>query len=229
MRSHVFALGLLAAVAAAAPTGLEKTCIPSSIDWVDCSKQYGTPELKCANITVPIDYSTPCNGQTVRLALVMRPARKPSNRIGPLLMNTGGPGDPVISYLVDSKSGVYPFPSELRDRFDLVAMDPRGIGFSEPIACNHTVFNEMQSLNQFPATEEDFEALYDASQRYGESCVDMTGPLIFHLDSKTVARDLETVRSALGDERMTYLGYSYGTIIGQAYLGQYPDNVRASR
>ena len=156
----------------------------------------------------------------------MLPTQDNSRRIGSLLFNTGGPGGVATIELQGNGTGLIPFSDEIRDRFDIVAMDPRGIGESDPILCDHTIYNELAGLTQFPTTEKELKALKKASQRFGQSCLDLTGPLAAHVDSQAVARDFEAVRLALGDEPLNYIGLSYGTVIGQAYLELFPDKIR---
>ena len=156
----------------------------------------------------------------------MQPARTKHQTIGSLLFNTGGPGGQATVELIDDRIGLVPFSDSIRDRFDIVAIDPRGIGLSEQIRCNSTVYNEIAALDSFVTTQSQFDKLYEASPRFEKSCIDLTWPLIRHLDSATVAHDFEAVRVALGDEPLNYLGLSYGTLIGQAYLELYPNNVR---
>ena len=113
-----------------ASTGGATRCVPSNINWKDCANETNTPGLQCANFSVPVDWSKPCNGDHVRLALSILPAKMKQKRIGTLFFNTGGPGGQAIPELIGNGTGLVPFSDNIRDHFDLVAMDPRGIGQS---------------------------------------------------------------------------------------------------
>lgn len=226
MNLMLIAAIVFAVITTAAPSLVSTNLTTNLIDWIDCP-EVGTPSLKCANFSVPIDWSDPNNGQKVRLGLTMRPAQVESKRIGTLMFDTGGPGAVNTVELVGNGTAFIPFSENIRDRFDLVALDPRGIGASQALDCDADLYNEAISVSFFVNTQEEFEKMSDSWRRYDESCINKTGPLIRHVDSVSAARDFEAVRVALGNEPLNYIGLSYGTMIAQAYLELFPNNVRA--
>ncbi len=115
------------------------------------------------------------------------------------------------------------FPEE----FDIIGPNPRGIGQSHPLQCDPKLFNEHQRVSLQPTTQKGFEDLVKSNAALGDSCRNLTGPLFEYLDSASIARDFEAIRMALRDEKITYLGVSYGTVIGQAYASMFPDTIRA--
>jgi pimeloyl-ACP methyl ester carboxylesterase len=198
------------------------TAIPAnaapSLNWQPC----GTIGAQCATLSVPLDWAHP-NGVTINLALSKLPAADPSQRAGELLFNPGGPGGggaETVEY------GGNQFPAQLRDRFDLIGFDPRGVGRSTPtISCTQPPFDP--SVTQFPATQAQFDRLVAHNRALGEDCLRQTGPLLGHLDTISVAHDLDAIRVALGESKITFLGLSYGTLIGNIYAHLYPQRVRA--
>lgn len=186
-----------------------------------------TSALRCTRVSVPLDYAEP-DGRTVRLAVLRRAAEDPAGRIGSLLVNPGGPGASGLvaaAALVDQIRG-----GELGRRFDLVGFDPRGIGASEPaIRCLSTEERDAERLDHDLDTSPAGIAQTEQEAReYADRCADRVGPeFLATVGSREVARDLDVLRSALGDERLSYLGYSYGTRIGTAYAEQFPGSVRA--
>ena len=177
---------------------------------------------QCATLSVPLDWAHP-NGATINLALSKLPAADPSQRVGELLFNPGGPGGGGAESV---EYGGAQFPKQLRDRFDLIGFDPRGVGHSTPtIACAQPPFDP--SVTQFPVTKAQFDRLVAHNRSVGEDCLRTTGPLLAHLDTISVAHDLDAIRSALGESTINFLGLSYGTLIGNIYAHLYPQRIRA--
>ena len=206
-------LGMATAIPASAETSLA-----TSPHWQPC----GTIGAQCATLSVPLDWAHP-NGAMINLALSKLPAADPGQRAGELLFNPGGPGGggaETVEY------GGNQFPAQLRDRFDLIGFDPRGVGRSTPtISCTQPAFDP--SVTQFPATRAQFDRLVAHNRSVGEDCLRQTGPLLAHLDTISVARDLDAIRVALGESKINFLGLSYGTLIGNIYAHLYPQRVRA--
>ncbi|KAF5846576.1 hypothetical protein GGP41_004641 [Bipolaris sorokiniana] len=199
----------------------------SSISWNACSPQLGLPpSLECATFSVPIDWDTPY-GEHFDLGLVRLPAA-PSNttsKIGSVFINPGGPGSPASSLV--SLIAISAFPGQtpqLRPAFDIIGLDPRGTGMSHQVKCDPAIYTEAISL--FPQTEEEYAALADKNKRLGESCRELTGPLLEHVDTISAAKDHEAVRIALGNEPMNFVGLSYGSQLAAQYISLFPDNVR---
>lgn len=201
--------------ASAAPAG--------SLAWGPCENGEGLPDrLVCAQLTVPVDWSKP-DGPTFALAVAKLPAADPSRRIGPLLINPGGPGGSGVNMVFGAEESFSP---ELIDRFDVVSFDPRGQARSHPVTCDGDHVNA-QSEVLFPQNAAEFQRLRQANQVLGQGCAELTGPLIGHVDTASVARDMDALRAALGEARISYYGVSYGTMIGQQYAELFPRRIRA--
>ena len=169
---------------------------------------------------MPLDWSHP-NGATISLSIHRLPALDPQHRIGALLINPGGPGGSATR-LVDNFSGLYS--AELKQRFDLVGVDPRGIGLSTPISCDYSLQPTVDDL--YPRSQAEFDQMLAKNRAFGQSCLDRTGPLLAHVDTVSVARDLEAVRIALGESKLNWFGLSYGTSIGDTYAELFPGHFR---
>ncbi|TVT48891.1 alpha/beta hydrolase [Amycolatopsis rhizosphaerae] len=199
-----------AAVAAATPeTG--------TVDWKPCPDAAG---VECGTVSVPIDWSAP-SGAKIEIALARRKASDPAARIGSLLMDPGGPGGSGVAAV---KSG-WTLSPEITRRFDTVGFDPRGVGGSHQVLCGQA--EETAPYPEVPATPAEFRLLAEHNRALGESCRRLTGPLFDFLDTRSVVRDMDAIRAALGERKLTYYGISYGTLMGQQYAEAYPDRVRA--
>ena len=198
------------------------------VQWAPCQTDSAELDLpkdaQCGDLTVPVDYADP-DGGTATLALLRFPAT--GQRIGSLVINPGGPGGSGIDLalnLVDS------LPKPVRQRFDLVGFDPRGVGSSTPALKrnpdhDNDVLRTDPQVDYSPAGVAHIE---DTEKQYVQRCVDKMGKeFLANVGTVNVARDLDRLREALGDAKLTYLGYSYGTLIGATYAEAYPDKVRA--
>ncbi|GII94851.1 alpha/beta hydrolase [Sinosporangium siamense] len=189
-----------------------------SITWAPCAED---PAVDCGTLTLPIDWENP-TGPTFELAVARRKATNPSTRIGSLVFQLGGPGEPGV---VGTIYNWYSFSGDLTSRFDIVGFDPRGVGRSSPIVCSTDVlFRDPGFLMESQA---DFDAALAYNKERRDDCRAKTGPIYDHVDTLSVARDLEALRAALGDDKLTYYGASYGTLIAQMYAERYPRKVRA--
>ncbi|MGB8860262.1 MAG: alpha/beta fold hydrolase [Ilumatobacteraceae bacterium] len=171
------------------------------MEWGACDGQ-GAP-WECATIEVPLDYRRPDLVGSVSIAVTRLPATEPSRRIGSLVLNPGGPGGSGVDLAWGYASL---FPSPLLARFDLVGFDPRGVSRSTPVDCG------------------DLDRSFRVVER---DCVAHSGVLLPYVGTQNAARDMEQLRKALGDEQLTYLGFSYGTALGAVYADLFPDSVRA--
>src|SRR5215213_405119 len=190
------------------------------LDWRPCPAPFPTsatpvvdpadfpPGLECATLSVPLDYGRPVDEQ-ITIGLNRLPAIDPTQRIGSLIFNPGGPGGAASEVIALEALGVSLFTPAVREQFDLIGMDPRGVGSSTPVRCDPVIWNDVVSW--FPDDEETFTELRDHYRSFGESCLEMTGPLLNHLDTASVARDLEAVRLALSEGKLNFLGLSYGS------------------
>jgi pimeloyl-ACP methyl ester carboxylesterase len=209
-------LTVLAAVTSiASPAHAVRGGVPQ---WQPCVQDV---TAQCATLTVPIDWAQPY-GPTVAIALARRPAADPQRRIGTLVVNPGGPGGSGVDFTLDSTSF---FSVELRKRFDIVGFDPRGVSRSHPVVCTTTL------LTAAPPPMIDSAAAYDAlvayNRRLAADCAERTGPLYEHVDTLSVVRDVEALRAALGEEKISFYGASYGTLLGEQYADRYPRRIRA--
>lgn len=177
---------------------------------------------ECATLTVPLDYAKPKAG-SIRLAVYRIRATDPQHRIGSLVFNYGGPGVPGVGTLREVQRAVAP---GLRARFDLVTWDPRGTG-STAVRCGRAFGRLEDSPSAAPRTTAQRRALRRLVLAAVRSCQRKTGRLLSHVGTIDTARDLDRVRAAVGDARLTYVGYSYGTFIGQMYASLFPRRVRA--
>ncbi|MFK4069367.1 alpha/beta hydrolase [Streptomyces sp. NPDC029674] len=191
------------------------------LTWKTCG------ELRCARLTVPRDYAHPENGGTFVLPVVKAVAGDPERRIGSLVYNPGGPGASGVS---DMKSdGSDAFGAGVRARFDIVSFDPRGVGGSDPaVQCART--DEAESDLPEPVAPrsgaERARALAGADEQ-AAACTEAGRGILPHVGTEDAARDLDVLRAALGDRKLTYLGWSYGTSLGTSYAEQFPERVRA--
>lgn len=191
---------------------------PGSVDWTACDD---APEpFECAIVPVPVDHDDP-DGATLDLALVRLPAEDRANVVGPLFVNPGGPGGSGVDFVEGNL-----WPRELTDNFDIIGFDPRGVGRSDPIDCDFDI-GELYAPDPAPPDPAAVAELEDVSKAYVASCEANVGDLLAHMGTRDVAADLDAVRAAMGEEKINYLGYSYGTSIGQVYLDAYPERVRA--
>ncbi|MGH9050628.1 MAG: alpha/beta hydrolase [Acidimicrobiia bacterium] len=186
-----------------------------SLQWRDC------PGGECADLTVPLDYDVP-DGQTIEVALVRLPATDPDERIGSLLVNPGGPGASGVELVADNG---FLF-SDLREHFDIVGFDPRGAGETVPVECVDSL-DGVLSRDYSPDSPEERDALEGAIADYTAKCEARHGDVLPHISSQDTVRDMERIRVAVGDEKLTYLGFSYGTYLGALYADFFPDKVRA--
>ncbi|MGH9234260.1 MAG: alpha/beta hydrolase [Acidimicrobiales bacterium] len=184
-----------------------------SIDWVACGS------ADCAELEVPVDYADPA-GDTLTLSISRVPAR--GDRIGALFVNPGGPGGTAADFAVTM--GLL-LPDEIVERFDIVGVDPRGLGASS-IDCGGDM-TELYGVDYSIDSPEDTAELLAVSQEYIDGCEAAAGDLLPHLGTENVARDIDAVRAAMGDEQLNYLGFSYGSAIGQLLAELFPDRVRA--
>jgi len=178
---------------------------------------------QCAKLTVPIDYSHP-DGDTIKLAVLRAPATNPSDRIGSLVVNPGGPGGSGVVYASHADDGIVTKP--VRAEYDIVGFDPRGVGSSSPIKCL-----DSRELDAFlggdptpdnPLEEQQFAEM---ARAFADKCKANGGPLLAHVSTIDAAKDMDVLRAALGETKLDYLGKSYGTFLGATYADLFPSKV----
>ena len=173
---------------------------------------------------VPLDYSQPA-GRRISLALMRLPVKDQSRRIGSVLMNPGGPGGSGIDFLRRDATKYF---QDLNSRMDLVTWDPRGVGASTPVKClDDAQLDKYLALDTVIDDAQEERAWVDASRNFAIGCERNSASLLPFMDSDSTARDMDSIRAALGDARLTYIGFSYGTYIGQWYAHLFPTHVRA--
>ncbi|MCX3061908.1 alpha/beta hydrolase [Streptomyces beihaiensis] len=211
----------LAALPRATPPGLA-TYYEQKLTWHEC----GASGFECATLKAPLDYDHPSAGD-VNLAVSRKKATGPGKRIGSLLVNPGGPGGSAIGYL-QAYAGIG-YPEKVRARYDMVAVDPRGVARSEPVTCLKG--KKMDAYTQTDITPDDAReraALTTSFREFAVGC-ETSSPeskrMLPHVSTVEAARDMDLVRAALGDEKLNYVGASYGTFLGATYAGLYPGRV----
>jgi len=190
---------------------------PEPLRFRDCGDGF-----ECAELRVPIDHVRP-HGEQIAVSLLRRPAEKPAERIGVLLVNPGGPGISAVDYLRNSAPR---WDVQLRDRFDLVAFDTRGTGASGGLDCHESLAAYLEQ-NPTPVSDAEWASALAVSRALAEECARSREALLARMGTSESARDMDRVREALGAEQISYLGFSYGTALGASYARQFPERVRA--
>jgi pimeloyl-ACP methyl ester carboxylesterase len=186
-----------------------------SVEWTDC----GEGEA-CADIWVPLDYRKP-DGRAITLRAKRDPATDPSRKVGSLFINPGGPGGSGIDYL-----GYANFGKAITDVYDVVGFDPRGVATSTPVDCvSDSELDSFLAADPSPDTKAEISRMQRSWATYTAGCVDRSGPLLQHVSTVEVARDLDILRALVGDRSLYYFGASYGTYIGATYAALFPKHV----
>jgi pimeloyl-ACP methyl ester carboxylesterase len=221
----VLAMSVASAVStprAGASTGrpaLEQT----KIAWTRCAGE--GPQLQCAKVAVPLDWTRP-RGQHIELAVIRHLASRPQNRIGSMFIDPGGPGQSGVDFvlglgtMLDAWGG---------GRFDVVSWDPRGTSRSSPVQCFTSQAEQAQFWRgvSIPTTPAESPAYQRKTVELARRCGEVSGQLLAHISTTDTARDLDALRHLVGDRKLTYVGLSYGTMIGQIYANLFPGRVRA--
>ncbi|WP_430785177.1 alpha/beta hydrolase [Actinoplanes sp. G11-F43] len=207
-----------------------------TLEWTGCGDYTATetertimglvPGLECTRMTAPLDYGDP-DGRTIQVAVARHAAK--GERIGSLLTNPGGPGGSGVFGAATTVLGLTEARSPLLDRFDLIGFDPRGVGSTEPAVDCHT--DAEADRGDVPLTTQGTTVQWtgEDTRAVVERCARGSGgaDALAHLGTRDVARDMDVLRAVLGDEKLSFLGQSYGTRLGAVYAEQFPRNVRA--
>lgn len=191
---------------------------------------FRTPGMQCARLKVPLDYAEP-DGATITIGVLRRPAGDPDGRIGALVINPGGPGTSGMVGGLYTAQALANTP--IGERFDVVGFDPRGVGASQPaVECLTDAERDADRADDIEAdgTPQGVSEAEAQERAFAQKCAQRTEhgeKMLANLGTRDVVKDLDVLRSALGDDKLTYLGYSYGTRIGYAYADTFPENVRA--
>jgi pimeloyl-ACP methyl ester carboxylesterase len=190
------------------------------LDWQPCDNGF-----QCTRLLVPLDYRRP-DGRRFSLPVIKLPASDPSRRIGPLVINPGGPGGSGVQYALGARSE---FPPAVLARFDIVGFDPRGVGGSEPsLNCmTGPQLDKYFATDDAPANAAQLAEVIAASKLYAARCEQNSPALLPYVGTQNAARDMDVLRAALGESRLSYLGKSYGTFLGAWYAQLFPGRVRA--
>jgi pimeloyl-ACP methyl ester carboxylesterase len=192
--------------------------LEQDLRWEDCGGRY-----ECADLRVPARYDEP-DGDTFDVALIRLPARDPDRRIGALVLNPGGPGGSGVSYV---RASTFVTTERVRARYDLVGLDPRGVQGSDPaVAClTDRQLDRFIATDASPDTSRELRRVERVSRGFGAGCAARSPELYGLMGTRDAAYDLEVLRAALGEERLNYLGKSYGTLLGITFAESFPDRV----
>jgi len=225
-RTVALLIASIVAISACSSGGPTATATPSPVPtpvagqivWTSCGGGF-----QCGTVQVPLDYAHPSAG-TIDIALNRKPATVPSQRIGSLLVNPGGPGASGIDFLV----AFAPALAYLNRTFDLIGFDPRGIGRSAPVRClDGPHMDTFVALDGVLDDPQEKAAAIQADKDFAAGCALLSGKVLPFVDTVSAARDMDVMRAALGDDKLTYLGFSYGTYLGEHYAHLFPTHIRA--
>ncbi|WP_037363442.1 alpha/beta hydrolase [Amycolatopsis orientalis] len=207
------AVAVLAGVVTAAPA----SALP--LRWGACPGGGQLPGLQCSTVPVPLDYRDP-DGRKIDLAVSRLSAAKPDKRRGVLLVNPGGPGLSGLRVPV-----VQPFPHAVRDSYDIVGFDPRGIGSSAGLTCGLDDADKAAAANPpYPHNPAEVAKSAELARRIAQQCTSSdTADLLPFVTTANTARDMDRIREALGEKKVSYYGESYGTYLGAVYTTLFPD------
>ncbi|MFD5074768.1 alpha/beta hydrolase [Streptomyces sp. NPDC058371] len=186
------------------------------IKWAACEGEEMPKDLQCGKVTVPLDYAHPGDG-TLDLALARYRATGPSR--GSVLLNFGGPGGAGVPQLA---VGGKDFMS-LTNRYDVVTFDPRGVGRSSPVSCGDGTSEASDATGD--GADDDPQAALEQLRKAADECARHSGPVLPHIGTVNASRDMDVMRQSLGDKKLNYLGFSYGTRLGAVYAAQFPKKV----
>ena len=223
MRASVLALASLSAILGT-PSPAPAAAPAPQLSWHPCQKGF-----QCATARVPLDYSHP-HERTIHLAVMRHRATDPARRIGTLFLNPGGPGGSGVAAL---PSFVSLFPAAVQARFDIASWDPRGVGASTSVKCfasarnANRFFDGMVVGSSFPVRGAQTASWIRRYRAFGRQCKRRSGALLRHVSTADTARDLDVLRQAVGDRKLSYYGFSYGSFLGATYANLFPQRVRA--
>lgn len=192
------------------------------VEWVACGDGF-----ECATVAVPLDYRRPSAG-VIELGVTRLPASDPQRRIGSMLVNPGGPGGSGVAFVRQAARFVYS--PDVRARFDIVGFDPRGVGLSQAVRCFVDADEQREfwgDLPLFPVTADEERRYIRRTADYTRLCGERNRAVLPHVSTVDVARDMDRLRAAVGDQGLTFVGYSYGSYLGEVYANLFPDKVRA--
>jgi pimeloyl-ACP methyl ester carboxylesterase len=185
--------------------------------WTSCGGGF-----ECTELTVPVDYAAP-TGDTIKISVLRLKASDQAHKIGSLLLNPGGPGGSGTEFGRAARSVV---DASVRAKYDIVGFDPRGVGGSAPIAClDDKQLDAFISADGTPDTPGEVTQSEQLSQEFADACKAKSPQLYAHISTEEAVRDIDILRAALGDPKLNWLGFSYGTLLGATYADLFPTNV----
>ncbi|TDD17026.1 alpha/beta hydrolase [Nonomuraea diastatica] len=226
----VLVAGIVSADGVAVASGTRGApAAPSAVAWGPCSQASGKPVpagLECATVRVPLDYREPL-GHSIKVAInrIKAKTSRDADHLGTLLVNPGGPGASGRNLTAHVARNL---PGDLRDRYDIVGFDPRGVGASEPaMRCvDPDAYYKAPRPDAVPRGRAEERVLLSRAAAYANACGNRWAWLLPHLTTENSARDMDTIRAALGEQKISYLGYSYGTYLGAVYATLFPQRVK---
>ncbi len=215
--SPAVAAPVLEPLPAAIPAALQHY-YTQTLSWHSCSDGF-----QCATMKVPLDYDHPTAGD-VSLSMVRhKAAGQGFKRLGSLLINPGGPGGSAVDY---AEYAATTYPAVVRDSYDIVGVDPRGVARSTPVTClTDQQMDAWTATDSTPDTPAEIDGLVAADKTLAQGCEKDSGTLLSHVSTVDSARDMDVARALLGDAKLNYLGKSYGTFLGATYAGLFPTRV----
>jgi pimeloyl-ACP methyl ester carboxylesterase len=207
-------------MAAASPSASHRNEAPvPTLNWSDCGGGF-----ECSDAAVPLDYRDP-NGRTITLHMIRHLAANPGQRVGTLWMEPGGPGSSGLSFARDNYADL---PAELQNKFDIVSFDPRGIQTSSGVVCySDAQYSAAVSAAKGVPGPDAFDNVVKLGADFDQNCVDKLGDTAGMFGTQYVARDIDLLRQALGEQQLTFYGRSFGTYVGTVYASMFPGRVRA--
>lgn len=206
-------------------TRVDRVPVPDP-HWFDCSSAFGE-RTECGTVLLPLDYDQPRKA-TTEVALLKLAVADPARKVGTLFVNPGGPGGSGVQMAAAAAQFLSP---GLLERFDVVGVDPRGTNFSSNVRCFRNLGEQAAALSglnvAFPVGDTETGAYVASSKAFGVGCSTTGAPLSGSMSTAEVARDMDVLRRMVGDEKLTFLGFSYGTYLGNVYANLFPDRVRA--
>ncbi|GAA1955289.1 alpha/beta hydrolase [Amycolatopsis minnesotensis] len=217
MRKSVLAAAAMMVVTAAPASA----ATPGALRWGACPADVAKPGLECSTLDVPLDYRDP-GGRTIEIAISRMASPDRGKRHGVLLTNTGGPGGVGLGFPATLRDNLK-VPREVLDRYDVIGMDPRGVGHSTPVTCDLTPAEQPTNIPMFARNAADVADEATRVAHVAEKCgASGTSRLLPYLSTANTARDMDRVRAALGEPKASYFGISYGTYLGSVYATMFP-------
>jgi pimeloyl-ACP methyl ester carboxylesterase len=204
----------------ASPDSAETGTPAPGIDWTSCGER-----LECARVPVPLDWDDP-DGERIKLSVIRHRASRPDERIGTIFTDPGGPGDTGVGLVRDGGDELDTWGD---GRFDWIGWDPRGTYASTPVNCFRSEAEEAEFWDgvTIPSTPAESEAYQRRTEDLARRCGEVMGPMLSHISTTDTVRDMDALRELIGEDTITYVGLSYGTMIGQIYANMFPERVRA--